>query len=70
MGAGFPDTVRELARRVRGPAEAAWGDGTQTDYYDQPEQVRFATQPSTATSPPRWPSTKRFARDHGDMGWP
>jgi uncharacterized protein len=43
-GCVFPDTVRELARRVRGPVEVAWGDGTQTDFYDQPEQVRFAIE--------------------------
>jgi hypothetical protein len=30
--------------RVRGPVEVAWGDGTQTDFYDQPEQVRFAIE--------------------------
>jgi hypothetical protein len=40
----FPDTVRDVARRVRGPVEVAWGDGTQTDFYDQPDQVRFAVQ--------------------------
>lgn len=43
-GCVFPDTVRDVARRVRGPVEVAWGDGTQTDFYDQPGQVRFAVQ--------------------------
>ena len=43
-GCVFPDTVRDVARRVRGPVEVAWGDGTQTDFYDQPDQVRFAVQ--------------------------
>jgi hypothetical protein len=31
-------------RGVRGPVEVAWGDGTQTDFYDQPEQVGFAIE--------------------------
>ena len=29
---------------MRGPAEVAWGDGTQTDFYDQPEQVGSAIE--------------------------
>ena len=41
-GCVFPDTVRELARRVRGPVELAWGDRTQSDFYDRPEQIGFA----------------------------
>ena len=41
-GCVFPDNVRDLAARVRGPVEVVWGDGTQTDFYDQPEQVAFA----------------------------
>ena len=41
-GCVFPDTVRDLAARVRGPVEVVWGNGTQTDFYDQPEQVAFA----------------------------
>jgi hypothetical protein len=32
------------ARRVGGPVEVAWGDGTQTDFYDQPEQLRFGIE--------------------------
>lgn len=43
-GCVFPDTVRDLARRVHGPVEVAWGDGPQTDFYDQPDQVRFAVK--------------------------
>jgi fermentation-respiration switch protein FrsA (DUF1100 family) len=43
-GCVFPDTIRDLARRVRGPVEVAWGDGTQTDFYDQPDQVSFAVE--------------------------
>jgi fermentation-respiration switch protein FrsA (DUF1100 family) len=43
-GCVFPDIVRDLARGVRGPVEVAWGDGTQTDFYDQPDQVRFAVE--------------------------
>ena len=55
-GCVFPDTVRDVARRVHGPVEVAWGDGTQTDFYDQPDQVRFAVQAVgrhlTASRPP------------------
>jgi hypothetical protein len=42
-GCVFPDMVRELARRVGGRVEVAWGDGTQSDFYD-PEEVRFAIE--------------------------
>jgi hypothetical protein len=29
---------------VGGPVEVAWGDGTQTDFYEQPQQLRFAIE--------------------------
>ena len=38
----FPDHIRALRDRLRGPFDVAWGHGTQTDFYDQPEQVAFA----------------------------
>ena len=39
MGACSPTRFGRFTVRVRGPVEVAWGDGTQTDFYDQPEQV-------------------------------
>jgi fermentation-respiration switch protein FrsA (DUF1100 family) len=42
-GCVFPETVRSLERRLQGPVATEWGKGTQTDFYDQPEQVAFAT---------------------------
>ena len=41
-GCVFPDNVRLVHDRLRGPKQLVWGDGTQTDYYDQPAQVRAA----------------------------
>jgi hypothetical protein len=39
-GCVFPDNVRAVARAVRG--EVAWGEGEQSDFYDQPAQLAFA----------------------------
>lgn len=41
-GCVFPDTISRLQRALAGPVEVAWGEGSQTDYYDQPDQVAFA----------------------------
>lgn len=41
-GCVFPDHIEALRKRLAGPVEVAWGEGTQTDYYDQPAQVEFA----------------------------
>jgi uncharacterized protein len=41
-GSVLPDNVRAVARNLRGPADIIWGEGSQTDFYDQPAQVRFA----------------------------
>lgn len=38
----FPDHIRVLRERLRGSVDVAWGEGTQIDFYDQPEQVGFA----------------------------
>lgn len=35
----FPENVRQVHARVRGPKELVWTHGEQTDFYDQPEQV-------------------------------
>jgi fermentation-respiration switch protein FrsA (DUF1100 family) len=41
-GCVFPDSVRSIYDRVKGPKRMIWGEGGQTDYYDRPTQVRFA----------------------------
>ncbi|HYJ69469.1 MAG TPA: alpha/beta hydrolase [Nocardioidaceae bacterium] len=38
----FPAHVEALRGQLRGPVDVAWGEGTQTDFYDQPDQVAFA----------------------------
>lgn len=38
----LPDNVKALRDRFAGPAELLWANGTQTDFYDQPEQVTLA----------------------------
>jgi uncharacterized protein len=38
----FPEHIESLRRRMRGPVDVVWGEGTQTDFYDQPDQVAFA----------------------------
>ena len=43
-GCVFPDNVRRVHSRLRGPKQLVWGDGTQTDYYDQPVQVAAAVE--------------------------
>ena len=43
-GCVFPDNVRAVHDGVRGPKRLVWGDGTQTDYYDQPAQVQTAVE--------------------------
>ena len=47
-GCVFPDNVRSVHDRLRGPKQLVWGDGTQTDYYDQPVQVRTAVAATDA----------------------
>lgn len=38
----LPDNVRAVAHRLNGPVELLWVDGEQTDFYDQPSQVKVA----------------------------
>ena len=40
----FPDSVRSLRDRLAGPVTLAWGEGNQTDFYDQSAQVGFAME--------------------------
>jgi hypothetical protein len=47
-GCVFPDNLRSVHDRVRGPKRLVWGDGTQTDYYDQPAQVDTAIDATVA----------------------
>jgi uncharacterized protein len=55
-GCAFPDHVRRVHARVKGPKELVWSEGTQIDFYDQPRQVDGAVQAVT-----RW-----FARTLGE----
>lgn len=41
-GCVFPDHVREVHSRVKGPKELVWATGEQIDFYDQPMQVDAA----------------------------
>jgi len=47
-GCVFPDNVRSVHDRLRGPKRLVWSDGTQTDYYDQSAQVRTAVAATDA----------------------
>jgi len=47
-GCVFPDNVRSIHSRLRGPKQLVWSDGTQTDYYDQPKQVAVAVDAADA----------------------
>lgn len=38
----LPGNVKAVRDRLAGPAELLWADGTQTDFYDRPEQVTLA----------------------------
>jgi fermentation-respiration switch protein FrsA (DUF1100 family) len=41
-GCVFPDHVRSIHARVRGPKQLVWEEGSQIDFYDQPRQVDAA----------------------------
>jgi len=43
-GCVFPDHIDRLRRSLRGPVDVVWGEGTQTDFYDQPAQVETAVE--------------------------
>lgn len=38
----LPDNVKTVAGDLGGPAQLAWGEGAQIDFYDQPAQVKYA----------------------------
>jgi hypothetical protein len=38
----FPDHVKRIHSVLSGPKELVWLDGTQTDFYDQPQFVEKA----------------------------
>jgi hypothetical protein len=38
-GCAFPEHVRQVHARVRGPKELVWSSGSQIDFYDQPQQM-------------------------------
>jgi fermentation-respiration switch protein FrsA (DUF1100 family) len=47
-GCVFPDNVRTIETRLRGPKKIVWAEGTQTDFYDQPAQVERAVNAADA----------------------
>jgi uncharacterized protein len=47
-GCVFPDNVRAIHDRLRGPKRLVWAEGTQTDFYDQPAQVSLAVDAAKA----------------------
>jgi len=47
-GCVFPDHVRLVHSKLRGPKQLVWASGTQTDFYDQPEQVDVAVNAADA----------------------
>ena len=47
-GCVFPENVRLVHNKLRGPSQLVWGSGTQTDYYDQPQQVDLAVNAADA----------------------
>jgi hypothetical protein len=44
----FPDNVRSIHARLRGPKRLIWADGTQTDFYDRPAQMQVAIDAADA----------------------
>jgi uncharacterized protein len=47
-GCVFPDNVRAIHDRIRGPKRLVWAEGTQTDFYDQPAQMSLAVDAADA----------------------
>jgi hypothetical protein len=43
-GCAFPEHVKRVHAAIRGEKQLAWGEGTQTDYYDQPAALEFAVR--------------------------
>lgn len=46
-GCVFPDHVRQLHARLKGPKELVWLEGNQIDFYDKPELVEKAVSAVT-----------------------
>ena len=46
-GCVFPDHVRQLHARLKGPKELMWVEGNQIDFYDKPELVEIAASAAT-----------------------
>jgi dienelactone hydrolase len=47
-GCALPDNARSVHARLTGKKRLTWLDGTQTDYYDQPQQVDAALEHACA----------------------
>jgi fermentation-respiration switch protein FrsA (DUF1100 family) len=46
-GCVFPDHVRQVHARLKGPKELKWAEGEQIDFYDRPDQVEVAVSAVT-----------------------
>jgi fermentation-respiration switch protein FrsA (DUF1100 family) len=46
-GCVFPEHVRQVHDRLAGPKDLVWTEGSQIDFYDQPDQVATAVQAAT-----------------------
>jgi fermentation-respiration switch protein FrsA (DUF1100 family) len=46
-GSAFPEHVKQVHSRVKGPKKLVWGTGTQIDFYDQPDAVDTAIAAAT-----------------------
>jgi uncharacterized protein len=47
-GCVFPDNVRSIHSRLRGPKRLIWSEGAQTDFYDRPAQMQVAIDAADA----------------------
>jgi hypothetical protein len=43
-GCVLPANVKAVRDRLAGPGDVVWAEGSQTDFYDQPEQVSLAAR--------------------------
>lgn len=47
-GCVLPANAKRVRDQVAGPAELVWADGSQTDFYDQPQQISAAVEAAAA----------------------
>ena len=47
-GGAFPEHVRTVHSRLKGPKRLVWTEGNQIDFYDQPPQLAVALEAAKA----------------------